>query len=188
VTDDICGASLRGSWLEFSSEEGDRVDLARTIPGVPSSGPRSRPLVPPPAPARPPRITPASNSTPRKARWPLRLAFLASCFVAGLLLVRHLVADSAPARAEAKAGVHAGPRDLSTASAAHFQGDAEHVESDSASRAPVQAVPLDEVLGEAETVAQESDTSAQALAAKKRRPPSPSKKPAKSHKRIDFGF
>ncbi len=195
VSDDVCAASLRSTWLESANVATRAVDLAETSPGTqPQSDKRSAPLVP--LPSKPPSGKPKTVNERRPSGWPMRIAFIALCFVAGLLLVGQFVGADTVADTD-----HAARSDSPSASQAE-RGAA----SASGSRArelgehgtdTLDAVPLDDVLGEVEADSKGASKGARAATslgdtARKKREraksaPAPKKKP-RTKDQVDFGF
>jgi len=192
VTDDVCAASLRSTWLEPSKVAARVVDLTETSPGnQPQSGKRPA-LVP--LPSKPPSGKPKAPSEGQGLGWPLRIGFIAVCFIAGLLLVGQFVRDDTVIAVEPGAPVaspvtaEADPEASTPETGARERG--EHGTN------TLDAVPLDDVLGEVEADSKGATKGARTASSvndarkKRERPksaPPPKKKP-RTKDQVDFGF
>jgi serine/threonine-protein kinase len=196
VNDDICAASLRSTWLDSSSPGINPADLGETTPvSQPQSDKRQAPL---PLPTKPPARKPSSKLR-RKFGWPARLGFLAACFIAGVVLVGQVLGGEA---SEEQAVEAARGASLLAAEGRASSSDAalgEHPlaqRSDAAGK--LNAVPLDDVLGEVEGDRKSRGASHSATltdtARKKQRArattssSTPPKKKPRSKDQVDFGF
>src|SRR5690606_37961353 len=171
-----------------------RGDLARAAVGdepVPSS---TAPAVVP-LPTTPPARTPRGSGVRLRSRWPALAGFLVACFLAGLFLVGRLVADEpAPGGRVSEPASRGAPTTPAEELAAREEpGDGTQLPT-GASSAPddsnESAVPLDQVLGEAETEpTRKASARKRATSSQQRRPPArPKKARQKKPQDIDFGF
>lgn len=191
VSDDICAASLRSTWLESTTAATRKADLAETSPGTQPQSDR-RPAAMVPLPSKPPSAKPQVAAR-RRAGWPMRIGFVLACFVAGALLVGQFVggdatgasarSDAALPIAETTQGVATTPGSRSLAPGAH-------------DGAALNAVPLDDVLGEVEADSKGARTGGRAAASvsdarkkQQRTKPAPApKRKARTKDQVDFGF
>jgi serine/threonine-protein kinase len=191
ISEDICAASLRSSWLDSSAapepEEGE-APISGKVRQRHSRTPLPAPV---PLPSKPPRRTTKVSGTRLRQRWPLRLAFVGGCFVAGLVIIGHLVA---PAEPQATAPEALRGKDELAARAA-FDEYAEEGERppviELSDTTPSTALPVDEALGEAEVAPSTDAESKRAARASKRKPVrrvKPKRASQQEKKQIDFGF
>lgn len=193
ISDDVCAASLRSTWLESTNLATRAVDLAETSPGnQPQSDKRPAPMVP--LPSKPPSGKPKKVTERRGSGWPVRIGFILVCFIAGLLLVGQFVGGSTVAEAD--------PSSRARSPIAAETGPATASGSRSQERGPddtgtLDAVPLDDVLGEVEADSKGARTGARAAtslndAARKKRerakPAAAPKKKPRTKDQVDFGF
>jgi len=191
VSDDICAASLRSTWLESTSAATRAADLAETSPGtLPQSDRRPAPMVP--LPSKPPIAKP-KLAAGRRAGWPMRIGFVLACFIAGVFLVGQFVGDDASSqsgRSDARSPIAETTRGVATTPGSRSPEPGAH------DGAALNAVPLDDVLGEVEadskgaraggrTTASLSDARKKQQRAKA---PAAPKRKARSKDQVDFGF
>lgn len=191
VGDDICAASLRSTWLESTSAATRAKDLAETNPGTgPQSDRRPAPMVP--LPSKPPSAK-SPVAAKRSAGWPMRIGFVLACFVAGALLVGQFVGGDATEESER--------RDARLPSAETTRGVAATPGSRSLERgthdpAALNAVPLDDVLGEVEADSKSGRTNGRSSASlsdarkkqQRQKPPATPKRKTRTKDQVDFGF
>lgn len=197
VSDDICAASLRSTWLESTSAATRAVDLAETSPGSqPQSDKRPAPMVP--LPSKPPSGKPKTAAVKRGSKWPARIGFIAVCFIAGLLLVGQFVGGDSVADADPSSESRS-PLAAETDRGAAMAPGSRGLEGGPDGADTLNAVPLDDVLGEVEadskarptgarTTAASSDAARRKRERERAKPaPSPKKKP-RTKDQVDFGF
>ena len=196
VSDDICAASLRSTWLESTSAATRAADLAETSPGGPPSDKRPAPMLP--LPSKPPSAKPKTAQLRKSPGWPVRIGFVAACFIAGLVLVGQLVGDNTAAESDSASRIRSPISAGEDPSVAVAPGS-RALERGAHGSDTLNAVPLDDVLGEDEAHSKRAATGTRAAASlndasrKKRERAKPAatttpKKKPRAKDQVDFGF